>query len=110
LILGSPAAGVTGKLVDRLFDRALTLSNAEAFLKVFPASRSFVLFNGHRHMHYVNERINGNVTAISGPSTTLGNCLEDKPVRRPSFGTYALRWNLDGTFRNYVERFLGIEG
>jgi 3',5'-cyclic AMP phosphodiesterase CpdA len=86
---------------DRIFDRGLTLCNVENLLKIFRKDRSYIVFNGHRHMHYTGI-VDGSITVVSGASTTLGNCkdtidaLED---RTPVIARYSLDWDESGSFR-----------
>jgi hypothetical protein len=98
--IGNPDGGsFHGK--DRIFDRALTLCNVENLLKIFREGRSYIVFNGHRHMHYTGT-VDGSITVVSGASTTLGNCrdttdaLED---RTPVIARYSLDWEESGSFR-----------
>jgi hypothetical protein len=99
VILRTPGMEVLRGLA-RLFDRALTLSNVEQFLGIFPTGRGHVVFNGHRHMHYTGV-IDEKVTVVSGASTTLGNCCDtsdEYATNLPSIARYSLNWDTDGNF------------
>lgn len=84
-----------------LLDRGLSLCNPDDFLSIFPTGRSYVSFNGHRHMHYTGA-IDGRITVVSGASTTLGNEVkidEAKVCKLPRIARYELFWKENGDFK-----------
>jgi hypothetical protein len=102
--LGNPKEGLP-KFQDRLLDRGLTIRNPEDLVKALPASRSFVVFNGHRHIAYTGV-IDKRITAISGPSATLGNSGVPRETRKPRIGMYELMWDEKDSFTHFHERWL----
>jgi hypothetical protein len=99
--LGNPVVALKGKV--RVLDRGLTLCNADALLRALPDARSYVAFNGHRHIHYTG-LIDGRVTVISGESTTLGNSVETNEAKEntdPSIARYKLSWLPSGDFEGF---------
>jgi 3',5'-cyclic AMP phosphodiesterase CpdA len=106
--LGNPPDRLPG-IWTRFLDRALTLGNPEALLRILPNERSYIVFNGHRHLRYAGV-IDNRVTVISGPSTTLGNAATTSPKeRKPQIGRYELSWDKDGNFTHFQERWLPMD-
>ncbi|MGA2647922.1 MAG: hypothetical protein ABSF15_24755 [Candidatus Sulfotelmatobacter sp.] len=90
---------------DWILDRGSSIRNAEALIGILPAQRSFVIFNGHRHLAYTGI-IDGHITAISGPSATLGNSGVPGEKRKPGIGMYGLMWDDRGSFTHFHENWL----
>jgi 3',5'-cyclic AMP phosphodiesterase CpdA len=92
--VGNPERMISG-LIDRLMDRALTLTNAVEFVDSLPPDRRFPLFNGHRHLAYMGS-IGDKLIAVAGPSSTMGDALQAPAARLPELKAYHIYWNEGG--------------
>jgi hypothetical protein len=104
--IGNPPDDLMPRGKQVFQDRGLTLANPMDLLGALPRQREYILFNGHRHLRYSGKT--GNLTVISGPSTTLGDSAKKVAERRSGFGLYGLDWDSNGSLSQIYERWIGV--